>query len=353
MAKIHGEIASLSELKCKLGNIYQPNTVADIIVFKNNFPNAPSQINKEAKEEILREINNLKSKLKELSAEYDKKIKEREGLLIKEKNNIESKINIYSVKQSNIFLRLYYAFKLWRLSKRKFFLNNYFDDEKKRPFKNLGLDISSIDEKLQYKEKNIDKLIEERAKPRIKKLNTINSLLLENNMLYEGAIGEQQVFDELKKLPDSFSIINDFQKLFRKGIYQKRTGDWIYSIQVDHIVIGPTGIFVIETKNWSQNSINNEHIFSPVKQVNRARHALYCYLNDAIKDGYLSSFEHHWGLRQISPSSIIVTIHHTPQQEFQYVKILSLKDIFWYITSRKKISSENNVNELTEFLLRN
>lgn len=240
------------------------------------------------------------------------------------------------------------------LLSRRDFLNNHFYEEKKRSFERLEKDIVLTKQNLDYKEKNIDKLIQERAEQKIERLNAINFLLLKNNILYEGTIGEQKVLDELKKLPDSFSVINDFQKNFRRGIYQKRTDDWIYSIQIDHIVIGPTGVFVIETKNWSQSSIDNESLFSPVKQVNRASHALYCYLNDAIKNSYLPSFEHHWGLRQISPSSIVVTIYHTPQQEFQYVKILSLKDLLWYITSRKEKEafSESQVNELTKFLLK-
>jgi len=350
MAKIYGNIGSFSELKNELGEIYQPNNLADVTAFKNSFPDAPSRIKTKAKEEILEEIDNLKNKLKELPAEYDSKVNDREKLLIREKNDIELKINIYSVKPRNIFIKLYYYLKLRPLLKRKDILDNHFDEEKKRPFSYLENKILSAKEELSYKETNLEKLIDERAKPKIERLNTINSLLLKNNKLYEGALGEQKVLDELKKLPDFFSVINNFRKRFPRGIYQKRTDDWIYSVQIDHIVIGPTGIFVIETKNWSQRSINDEDLFSPVKQVGRAHHALYCYLNDLIKDGYLSSFKHHWGSLQISPNSIVVSMQQPLHQEFQYVKVLSLYGLLWYITSRKKIFSENQVNELTKLL---
>ncbi len=350
-ARIYNKTGSFSQLLAKLITIYQPSTLEEIITFKNNFPDAPLQINKEAKEEILCEINDLKNKLTELTVEYNKKIKEREYLLIKEKGDIESKIAVYSTKQTNIVAKTYYGFKIWLFLKKKSFLNNYFDNERKRLSKILETNVALIQQNIAYKEKNIDKLVEDKANIEIDKLNAINSLLLANNKIYEGAIGEEKVVDALKKLPGSFAVINNFQKRFRKGIYQKRTNDWIYSIQIDHIVVGPTGIFIIETKNWSQSSMNNEELFSPVKQVIRASHALYCYLNTVIENGYLPSFEHHWGSLKISPNSIVVSINQPSNQEFQHVKILSLQELTQYIISRNKIFSETQVNELTKHLL--
>jgi hypothetical protein len=41
---------------------------------------------------------------------------------------------------------------------------------------------------------------------------------------------------------------------------------------------GPTGLFILETKNWSKQSIKNEDLFSPVQQVKRAAFALFVYL---------------------------------------------------------------------------
>ena len=50
----------------------------------------------------------------------------------------------------------------------------------------------------------------------------------------QGARGEKSVGFLLSKLPDAFSVINDIS-----------TG----SGNLDHVVVGPTGVFVIETKN--------------------------------------------------------------------------------------------------------
>lgn len=55
-----------------------------------------------------------------------------------------------------------------------------------------------------------------------------------------GKRGEKIVFSILKELPDDYYIWND--------IILQRNG---YSVQIDHLVISPYGIFVIETKNMS------------------------------------------------------------------------------------------------------
>ena len=63
-----------------------------------------------------------------------------------------------------------------------------------------------------------------------------------------GAIGENAVVRELKKLSDQYYLINDFSLKFNPPIYNKRENDRIYSIQIDHLLVCPSGIFILETK---------------------------------------------------------------------------------------------------------
>jgi len=51
----------------------------------------------------------------------------------------------------------------------------------------------------------------------------------------KGSLGEYAVAAELAALPSSFFVMNDFRTPFGN---------------IDHLVVGPTGIFAIETKNW-------------------------------------------------------------------------------------------------------
>lgn len=58
----------------------------------------------------------------------------------------------------------------------------------------------------------------------------------------KGAEGERRVSAELGKLPDEFIVFNDFHP-----VKDGTRAAW----NIDHIVIGPSGVFVIETKHYS------------------------------------------------------------------------------------------------------
>jgi hypothetical protein len=53
--------------------------------------------------------------------------------------------------------------------------------------------------------------------------------------MQRGAAGEIGVGSILQKFPDNFYVINDLTTPFGN---------------LDHVVVGPTGVFVIDTKNW-------------------------------------------------------------------------------------------------------
>lgn len=85
-----------------------------------------------------------------------------------------------------------------------------------------------------------------------------------------GNAGEKKIKDILKGLPRCYIVINDV-------ILKTKTG----TTQIDHIIVSPFGIFVIETKNhtgiiygtdtsqyWTQGLYNGVHkmFFNPVVQ---------------------------------------------------------------------------------------
>ena len=58
--------------------------------------------------------------------------------------------------------------------------------------------------------------------------------------------------------------------------------EYVRSAQIDHLLISPYGMFILETKNWSQQtfdqSMRTRH--SPIWQVDRHSFALWAYLRD-------------------------------------------------------------------------
>ncbi len=52
---------------------------------------------------------------------------------------------------------------------------------------------------------------------------------------FKGARGEERVSSILRSLPDRYHVFNDF---IAGGLH------------IDHVVVGPAGVFAVETKNW-------------------------------------------------------------------------------------------------------
>ncbi|MFH1383123.1 MAG: nuclease-related domain-containing protein [Chloroflexota bacterium] len=303
MAQVYGIIGSLSQVlyELKRNNITFLNSLDDIFSFENDFENHLVKIGEETSKKVLAQREELRQKIADLHTEYDSAI------------------------SHNIFLTLFSVYRRYSLRKMK--------------------------QKLDYMEKYIDTIIEDRTKSESQLFRMAKLIIEANKTTLIGATGEQKALNELKKLPDSFHIINDFKYEFSRWLHIRSSDEWIRSIQADHIVIGPTGVFVIETKNWNSNSIQNIDLYSPVEQIKRTNYALFRLLNRSVEHNLLSSFSHHWGSRKISVNSIILMVNKKPNQEFQYVKILSLNNLCGYITFSKPILTSREAQEIADFLL--
>ena len=162
-----------------------------------------------------------------------------------------------------------------------------------------------------------------------------------------GAIGENLVVRELEKLSDKYYLVNDFSLVFKPPIFNKTTGDRVYSIQIDHLLICGSGVIVIETKNWSSQSVENLDLRSPVEQVKRSSFAFFVFLNSRHKHGLAS---HHWGSRKIPIRNIIVMTNKAPKSDFQHVKVLPIDKMNGYITYFEEIFNETEVERIYNYL---
>lgn len=124
-----------------------------------------------------------------------------------------------------------------------------------------------------------------------RKKSTIDEL---SSFIY-GALGEQKVVKTLETLSDEYFLINDFAIFFATAIYNRQENEYIKSIQIDHILVAPSGIFLIETKNWSEKSLENLSLRSPVQQIKRTSFVLFKLLNNEMSNYHLHLDKHHWG----------------------------------------------------------
>jgi len=190
--------------------------------------------------------------------------------------------------------------------------------------------LAKKNKRYQYLLSNFDDAVNTSSYLQLRELERKKNILDAANSLIYGALGEQQVAKELEKLPDDYILINDFTYSFQPPIFH-RQHDFIKSIQIDHLLIAPSGVFIIETKNWSEHSLHNPSLRSPVQQVRRTSFALYRLLERTVtRSGFLLS-QHHWGVRRVPIKNVVVFTRQKPSAEFEHVKMLTPPQLLSYI----------------------
>ena len=353
MAIIHRQIGSLSQLIELLrgAGIYGFDTLDSIRKFRASYKDTIQKIGGNSRARLSQDIANLESRYQKLSSDLNNKIKRREDELLAELRMLKTEMNATNP-PTNFFGRLVASVKNRRTSKRKAVLENSFRSEVERPFRRSLEDIARIQSDIKSRKANPERWIETCSSSEIAKHQRALSIFQANRSLFYGAEGEERALQELSKLPDSYTVINDYRLEFSKPIYNRRENDRIYSVQIDHIVIGPTGIYLVETKNWSKDSVESRDLFSPVKQLSRHSFAMFVLLNDAVRSGGMwRAFSGNWGDRKISPRNIILLMNHKPREEYQHVKILTLREIVRYISYGTPMFSETEVATLSDYIL--
>jgi hypothetical protein len=90
---------------------------------------------------------------------------------------------------------------------------------------------------------------------------------------FAGAAAEVAVIEELSSLPAGSLVFNDVR--LGSGRYIHFEGKPLMSAQIDTLAITPTGVFVIEVKNWSREFAQSGEGFSPFEQASRASYLVF------------------------------------------------------------------------------
>ena len=210
--------------------------------------------------------------------------------------------------------------------------------------------VARLEIEIEGRLKNRKELISERFSESLENLNYAKEIVDGLYPLVAGAIGETFVVNALQQLSDDYYLINDFSLEFDPPIYNRKDNDRIYSIQIDHLLVCQSGIFLLETKNWSRSSIENLDLRSPVKQIRRTSFALFVLLNSDSRANGLKLSRHHWGAKKIPIRNLVVMINEKPREEFKHVKVLSLKELIGYIQYFDHSLDVEEVEDIFEYL---
>lgn len=351
MARIYRQIGALTQLLDELNRegIGAFRTLDDIRSFRNNCESSSDRIRAEYREILRQELVDLESTYKQIALKLDRKIEARETLL---KDELEELRGALARNENrNVLMRLFFFFRKQKLTKRKTLLENSFENEVERPFRKGFAKIDSLKAEIEDRRNSADNWVERYSANDIEEQKRILAVFRKHKYLFYGAEGEEKVSQELSRLPDTYTVINDYRLKFSQPIYDRNNDDRIHSIQIDHVVVGPTGLYLIETKNWSRDSVENTELFSPIKQLKRNNFAMFVLLNQAVERGEIDNFSNHWGNRKASPKSILCLINHRLNREFQYVKTLSEKQITQHVKNQRQAFSQREVESIAENLL--
>lgn len=351
MCKVYNSVGCLTTVKSQLNryNITEFKSLNEVIAFQKNYRTLRQNIISNSEIEIEREKSRIISDNLQLKNSIDSTKEAIENELLKQIQSLKIRVEMLSsLNHWNTWRKLINCFKVYFLKKR---IRRY---ELALPIKIL----QSVEPAMKLYQKNEERCnyitmksqdaVIDNCLESLKELEKKKAIIDEVNSSIYGAIGEQKVVKELERLSDEYILINDFNLSFSPPIYNRVENDHIKSIQVDHLLIAPAGVFLIETKNWSEQSLNNLSLRSPVAQLKRTSFALFAVLNN--NKGEFALNQHHWGKKKIALKNLLVLINQKPQEDFQYVKVLTLNQLLNYIkyfpATLTRSETENIANAL-------
>jgi hypothetical protein len=123
---------------------------------------------------------------------------------------------------------------------------------------------------------------------------------------------------------------------FSPPIRWKAKNENIVTSQIDHVVVGPSGLFLIETKNWKPEDIENK-IEELNYQISRSGLALWYHLS-----------KYRWTDQEPKIRKILVSIqgYKSKPELDNFIHPLSPNQLCGYITTRGTFLSEHTINNL-------
>jgi hypothetical protein len=354
MTCIFGQIESLKRVRKTLDQegINRFNSIGEINKFLKNYDNEKEELFFKVEWEFDIELDALQAEGFQLQKNYDALKTKAERKLTDKIEHLKSKCKSLSGSTKNAVLELLNWYRLQILLAYKFILE-------KNQKTIIGLQTNPSKKRLDSTLEmvngyitNRQGMISERCAPKFNELEHMKSVCTELMPVIAGAFGENLVAKELERLSDDFVLFNDFSLRFERPIYNKKENDRIYSIQIDHLLVTHSGIFIIETKNWSKASIANYDLRSPVKQIERANYALYILLHSDNQQVNSLLKRHHWGHKKIPLRNIVAMINHKPKEKFQYVAIKKLHELNGYINHFEPLFNESEVPRIADYLMK-
>lgn len=355
MCRTYNKIGSLTTLKLHLeqNNIHDFKSLKEVIDFQKSYTIFRQQLISHHENLIEQEKNVLNIDLPNLDTAIETQRQQSVQRLTNEIDELKQQLNISKTNAStNFFQKLVSGLRHWNYKIKIKSKEHNFEIEVKISISKLVEDYQVKSNRYQFITSDFNEAVKQSVQHPLSELERKKATIDQLSSYIYGALGEQKVVKTLETLSDEYFLINDFVFSFSPAIYNKKENDYIKSVQIDHILVGPSGIFLIETKNWSEKSLENLSLRSPIEQIRRTSFALFYLLNNEMSNYYLRLDRHHWGDKKIPIKNLIVLTNTRPKEEFQYVKILTVNELLSYVNYFKPIFSYTETKRISDMILR-
>lgn len=354
MCKVHNSVGCLTTVKSHLkrNNINDFNSLNEVLNFQKSFSALRQQIISNHEQLIEQEKTTLFADISQLDNSIKADRIYFESYFLKDIEEMKQKLNsVLNLGNLNFIQRFVSYVKQWFYKRKIQDLELNWDSKVNNSVRELVQRHQNKTNRYHYITSNFRDAVNESCLNQVTELENKQRVIDEvKNSIY-GALGEHRVVKELEKLSDENILINDFAVTFHQAIYNRQENDYIKSIQIDHLLVTPSGIFLIETKNWSEKSLSSLDFRSPVQQVKRTSFALFKLLAGDIANDRVKLNQHHWGDRKIPIRNLIVLTNLKPNEEFQYVKILTVSELLGYVRYFKPMFTSAETQAISNYLL--
>jgi len=126
---------------------------------------------------------------------------------------------------------------------------------------------------------------------------------------------------------------------FSRAIRWRKYHQYVKSCKIDHVVVGPTGIFLVETKNWNPQRIQNTD-FTPHMQIDRAGYIFFIHMMDFFN-------------RKFPVYKVVATYRKLPEIDYDYVKQMTIRELVNFILTKKEKLASHDILKIVKWLKSN
>lgn len=245
MCKVYNTIGSLTFIKNRLAQngIHDFHSINELLAFQRNYATAREDVIAKQRAVVTEERNSLRTAVSALEDELEAETKALQQKVDWDVEQLQNEYDALAQAEKTYLQEFTYSYKAVFKLIKQYYIRLTAKRTITRAVQPKAEHLAQQRERLHFLTDHFESAVNEKTWRTVHALDLKQQVIAEVNSYIYGAIGEHKVVEELKQLPDDYILINDFSYKFYKPLYFKQQRTRINSIQIDHLLISPAGVF--------------------------------------------------------------------------------------------------------------